>query len=257
MKKEYFKLITILCIPMLFLCVISFYSNEITVGQFTLQKAKIAKHFASTEKEVIPVDIITPTAKSNVVTIDTTSQKILFFGDSMLEGLSKRLKKYVAENNHELQTVIWYSSSTKIWATHIDTLAYFISNFKPTYIFICLGSNELFIKNLDDHDSYLKTIIKQIGNIPFIWIGPPNWKNDTGINDIIQKNVGKHRFFPSKRLTYERISDGAHPTSASAAKWMDCIAVWMNDSVKHKILMRPPQGEKKPNAKTIVLTPLK
>ena len=257
MRKEYWKIIIILCIPMLYLCIISFYKDEITVGEFTLQKAKIAKYFTSSQEEEILVDTINQTAQSNTVIRDTTSQKILFFGDSMLEGLSKRLKSYVAENNHELQTVIWYSSTTRVWATHIDTLAHFISDFQPTYIFICLGANELFIKNLDNHDSYLKTIIKQIGDIPYIWIGPPNWKDDTGINDIIQRNVGDYRFFPSKRLTYDRGKDGAHPTYASAAKWMDSIAVWMNDSVKYQILMNTPQEEKKSNAKTILLSPLK
>lgn len=256
-KKEYLKLIIILCIPMLYLCLISFYKGDISIGNFTLEKANIANYFTPAQEEPIAVDTIMEIEQADVVVVDTMAQRILFFGDSMLEGLSKRLRSYVAENNHDLQNVIWYSSSTKIWATHIDTLAHFIADYDPTYIFVCLGSNELFIRNLENHDAYVKTIISGIGDIPYIWIGPPNWKDDTGINDIIQKNVGDHRFFPSKRLTYQRGKDGAHPTYASAAIWMDSIAVWMNEEVRYRILMEPPQGDKKSNAKTIVLSPLR
>jgi hypothetical protein len=258
MRKDFLKTVAILSAPMLFLCIISFYDKEITIGSFTLHKVKIAEYFIHADKKAIPVDtIITSIAEPDTAILDTASQKILLFGDSMLEGLGKRLRKYAAENNHELQTVIWYSSSTKIWATHIDTLAYFISSFKPTYIFVCLGSNELFLRNLDKHDSYIKTILEQIDTIPYIWIGPPNWKDDTGINDVIEKNVGAYRFFPSKRLTFKRGSDGAHPTYESAAKWVDSIAVWMDGSAKYKILMQTPQSEKKANSKTILLSPLK
>jgi lysophospholipase L1-like esterase len=256
-REYYFKIVAILCISMLFLCIISFYDKEIRIGDFILQKAKIAEYFTLNDKKAISVDTITSNEKQDTVIFDTTSQRILFFGDSMLEGLCKRLKKYVAQNSHELQAVIWYSSSTKIWANHVDTLAYFISQFNPTYIFVCLGSNELFIRNLDKHNDYVKTIIKQIGDIPYIWIGPPNWKEDTGINDIILQNVGHKHFFPSKRLSYERGEDGAHPTYASAAKWMDSIAVWMNDSIKYRIAMKTPQSDEKSNSKTILLFPLK
>ena len=43
------------------------------------------------------------------------NQTILFIGDSMVEGLSRRLGDYSAENGHTLYTVIWYSSSTERW----------------------------------------------------------------------------------------------------------------------------------------------
>ena len=114
--------------------------------------------------------------------MDTTKQRILLIGDSMLEGLMLRLKDYTEENHHDMKAVIWYGSSTKIFGTH-DTLAYFVRKFQPTYVWICLGGNELFVRGIKkDRDPYVKNILKQIGNCKYIWIGPPNWKEDTGIN---------------------------------------------------------------------------
>jgi lysophospholipase L1-like esterase len=130
-------------------------------------------------------------------------------------------------------------------------------DFKPTYIIICLGANELFISNPDKNDTYIKQILAQIGDIPYIWIGPPNWKEDTGINAVIEKTIAPNRFFHSQRLQYERAKDGAHPTSASASKWMDSIAVWMNDSINYRISMRFPQQDVQSKGTTVLLQPLK
>jgi hypothetical protein len=255
---EYLKLLAILTIPMLFLCLYSFCDKEFGWNEFVVQKTKIASYFVVFgTSETNEIDETQKTSEnksvaSDTVVRDTCSQRILFFGDSMLEGLSKRLKQYASENNHDLMNVIWYSSSTKIWGQRADTIAHFIRDFKPTYIFVCLGANELFVRNPENNDAYVKQILSQIGNIPYIWIGPPNWKEDTGINDLIQKNVAPNCFFASDQLTYERASDGAHPTFSSAAKWMDSIAIWMND----RILMDFPQDDQSKGL-TILLKPLK
>lgn len=173
-------------------------------------------------------------------TVDSTSQRILFIGDSMLEGLGRRVADYAAGNGHTIHTVCWYSSSSKIWA-ETDTLQYFLRQDKPTFIMICLCSNELFVRDLDQRDAYIKTILKKIGDIPYVWISPPNWKPDTGINDVIISNVGRKRYFDSRDLELERGKDHAHPTFEAAAHWMDLIAEWMSnpDSTAHPILMAP------------------
>ena len=254
---EYLKLAAILVIPMLFLLVCSFYKEEIE-WNFTLQKAAIAEHFRTKEADMdLPYAQDSIAEQTITVVCDTSSQRILFFGDSMLEGLSKRLRYYAAENKHELLNVIWYSSSTKVWGQHADTIAHFMRDFQPTYVLVCLGANELFIGHPDKNEIYVKQILKQIGNLPYVWIGPPNWKEDTGINAMIEKTIAPNCFFPSKRLHYERGKDGAHPTFASAAQWMDSIAVWMNDSINYRISMRFPQPDIKPQGTTVLLQPLK
>lgn len=156
-----------------------------------------------------------------------TTQNILFIGDSMLEGLTRRFINYTDETGHELNTIIWYSSTTESWA-NTDTLNYFIKKFAPTYIVICLGSNELFIKDLSKRKENIAKIINRIGTIPFVWISPPNWKEDTGINEAILRAVGKDRYFDSRNLNLERGHDHAHPTFRAAGEWMDTIALWMS-----------------------------
>lgn len=254
----YFKLVGILIIPLIALTIYSFSDLELSIGRFTLQKTNIRRHFPKAISIVTPIpvrDSLKTINHTSIIT-DTTNQRILLFGDSMVEGLSKRLRNYAAENNHELLNVIWYSSSTKIWAES-DTITYYLKKFNPSYIFICLGGNELFVRDLDKRENYIQIILQKIGDKPFVWIGPPNWKADTGINDLIKKQTGNNRYFPSKELSFDRKEDGAHPTPASAAKWMDSIAVWLQDSAQYRIRMEFPQQNNRQKGKTEILKPLR
>lgn len=155
-----------------------------------------------------------------------TAQNILFFGDSMLEGLAKRFIDYTEHNNHQLRTVIWYSSTSDTWA-NTDTLQYFLKKYDPSYVVVCLGANELFVKDIDKRRENIRKIVGKLGARPYVWISPPNWKDDTGINEAIISVVGRGRYFDSRNLTLARKSDHAHPTDAAAEIWMDTIARWL------------------------------
>lgn len=157
----------------------------------------------------------------------TARQRILFIGDSMLEGLSLRLNDYAATDNNYLMTVIWYASGTRHWGG-TDSLSMLIKKYQPTYIFISLGGNELQARNVERLKPYIHNIVNTCGDIPFVWIGPPNWKPDTGINDAIREIVGDNRFFDSSELQLARKSDHIHPTYTAAADWMDSIATWVS-----------------------------
>lgn len=172
---------------------------------------------------------------------DTSSgEKILLIGDSMNENLRIRLNDYCIKNGHEMHCVIWYGSTTKQFGT-CDTLAHFIRKTGATYVLLTLGANELFIRNIaEKRTGYVKHIIEQMGNLPFVWIGPPNWKDDTGINDLILQNVGPGRYFESKKLSFERKKDGAHPTKTSAFNWMNHLAEYLGNDALHPIAMTPP-----------------
>lgn len=268
-KFLYLKLLGILIIPLCIIIAYSFYDKEFSIGEFVFQKTGISKHFKTdTESKPKPDSIktsevpVTDTdsievVKQDEVICDTTSQRILIFGDSMIEGLSRRLRQYAFENNHDVLNVIWYSSSTKIWAQYEDTLTYYLKQFEPTYIMISLGGNELFVRDLDSRDKYIKTILQKVDTIPYIWIGPPNWKEDTGINELIEQNVGTHRYFPSKDLLFERKKDGAHPTYNSASNWMDSVAAWITNSSKYRIKMNFPEANAERAGKVVLLQPLK
>lgn len=245
MLKNYYKLIIILTVPLL-----------LVIGHQKMKACRLSdEDGVVTEEDKLPIISLAP--KEVPVTIDTASQRILFFGDSMLEGLSKRFSDYAVKNGHYLKSVIWYSSSTQVWATHLETLRKFVKEVNPTFIVICCGSNELFVRDLDKRDKYIKTIVNEMGSTPYVWIGPPNWTKDTGIDSLILKNVGPKRYFDSASLTLSRGNDHRHPTWAAASIWMDQVAVWMSDPKKtmHPIKMEYPEFKGSKNNATLLAPP--
>ncbi len=278
--KSYIKIILLLLLP---LCLIGAYS--IWGGDWGLKKANfsILKHTAeewiskikaeqqplvapsATEQNATATNDTTlqDTIQSDSATVhppivtepDTSAQRILFIGDSMLEGLTRRLSDYAMENKHTLTSVIWYSSTSQHWAES-DTLEYFIRKTEPTFIAICLCSNELFVRDLDERDKWLSQIVQKMGDIPFVWISPPNWTEDTGINDLIIKNVGAQRYFDSRHLTLQRGRDKIHPTFKAAERWMDSVAVWMSGTTtRHPIKMDQPTIKRKRRFSQYILAP--
>lgn len=225
-----------------------------------IKSADFASLYATDEQDSITAEETEPgedieTASDTPPKEPAKAQNILFIGDSMLEGLSKRFIDYAEQNNHELHTVMWYSSTTNIWAG-TDTLQHFMKKFDPSYIVICLGGNELFVKDIDKRKENIKKIVKKFGDIPYVWISPPNWKDDTGINDAIISVVGNNRYFDSRSLKLARKSDHAHPTDPAAAQWMDTIARWLKSpQCLNPLEMDWPEKKVKPKNIT-VLQPL-
>lgn len=158
---------------------------------------------------------------------DSGSYTVLFIGDSMLEGLGPRLAAYCEASGYDLYNVIWYSSTSEIWG-NARLLSKYIDRVKPDFIFICLGANELFVRDITaKRQKHVKSILAEAGAIPYLWIGPPNWKPDTGINDLVRDNAPRGRFFLSDGMHFDRQKDGAHPTRHSAMEWMDSVVRWM------------------------------
>ncbi len=184
---------------------------------------------------------------------DTLPQSILFIGDSMLEGLSPRLAAYAHLNGHKLNSVIWYSSTSEVWGS-CNKLAGFIAKHKPSFVVICLGANELFVRDIiSKRTKYVDNILSQIGNIPYVWIGPPNWKQDTGINRLIASRVKPGTFFLSDGMHFDRAKDGAHPTRRSAELWMDSVASWITLHGAHPIkLAKPAPGTARATSVTVL-----
>jgi hypothetical protein len=189
--------------------------------------------------EVVAAD--EPIVEEPRYVVDTMPQRILFVGDSMLEGLSPRLAAYAKHNGHKLHSVIWYGSTTKVWGNS-QKLAECIASFKPTFIFVSLGGNEMFVRDIKSrHLQPLKNILEQIGQTPYQWIAPPNWKPDTGINELLAENIPAERLFVSKDLTLARASDKIHPTRTAAYAWFDLIVEWMAENQDYRIKLEKPQ----------------
>jgi hypothetical protein len=176
------------------------------------------------------------------VELDTCGKRILFFGDSMIEGLAMRFADYANENGHKLYSVCWYGSSTLGWASNLDTLQSFLNWSQADYVVVSLGGNELRVKDLEARSQNIRKIQDALKDRPTVWIAPPSWIKNPTITGVIRETVGEKRYFDSTRLKFNRGSDNMHPTFGSASRWMDSIAVWLSSpQTAHPIRMNPPQ----------------
>ncbi len=189
--------------------------------------------------------------------IDTTTQHILFIGDSMAEGLRYPLQQYTQHNNHKLTVIAKTSASIVSWAGKDSSgrLRETIKQLKPTYVLISLGSNDLFTKYLEEYDKYLTNIVKQLDSTKFVWICPPNWKDDFGLTDLIEQKVGTDRFFPSKTLKIPRAGDKIHPTVIGYNRWADSLSHWIMNESQHKIQLNKKPEEVKKEVKEAKIQP--
>jgi len=255
MNKPYWGLWALLLAALAFFAVLSIWQDGISVGSLDIKTASFARDM----KALFQVD----DAKADSLDLeqnddnwraplDTTAKNILFIGDSMLEGLAPRLAKYCDKNGHSLVEVIWYSSSTLCWGES-GRLTELINKYHPDYIFVCLGANELYVPDIKRaRRPHVKKLLAEIGKIPYVWIGPPNWDKDTGINDLISQETPRGCFYLSAGDTFERSRDGAHPTRASAQQWMDRVIKWMDTGSAHPIRLDNP-GEGISRASHIVI----
>lgn len=272
--KAYLKLIGILFLPLAFVLYYAYSPVQIPPPGWKLTKIQpptwppsdslagegnpqvTPKKKASRTSETSTTRQTSKTLEDSTSFPDTTSHRILFFGDSMVEGLLRRMNCYAFKNGYDMTNVVWYSSTTDIWA-NTDTLHYFINKVNPTFVMISLGTNEQFIKNPAEREVSIRRILKELGDTPYVWIGVPAWKEDTGINDLTRQIVGNDHYFDSRGLTLQRGRDRMHPTFYAASLWMDSIARWMESSATaHPIHMNKPTDGKKHTYKTYALQPL-
>lgn len=247
MKSPYAGLWFLLSLALVAVLVIAF-SDDMVIGEWTVRKAPYSDYIFK-EADMEPerrqaaqalADSL-ELARGLEAQVDSTPQNIFIFGDSMTQNLALRLGAYARANGHTMHAVNWDSSNTKIWADS-DTLDYFIRRFEPTFVFITLGSNELYMKHPEQRLPYVKRILDKIGDIPYVWIGPPNWQEDYGINDMIQNAVRRGSFFRSAGMEFQRKKDHVHPTRASSALWMDSIMRWLPKSSHPFVAALPPDS---------------
>lgn len=242
-QYKYGSLWLLLSVAMVIVVIIAL-CDDIRLGVWTVKKAPISDFLLKDslhdeERMAMEMDsLMLEDEKQKVIVTDSAPQSIFIFGDSMTFNLALRLAQYARQNGHTINSVNWDSSNTKIWAEH-DTLSYYIDKFKPTQIFISLGSNELYFKDPSSRAPYVKKILEVIDTIPYVWIGPPNWKEDTGINDMLERICRRGCFFRSAGMEFKRKKDNIHPTRESSAFWIDSLVKWLPKS-SHPIVMDMP-----------------
>lgn len=257
MFKNYSGLWLLLATALAVIFVVAF-SDDIVIGDYTVKKAPFDKTLLASESEDLSVDSLIvqrDTVAQVKVETDSLPQSLFIFGDSMTWNLALRLAQYAKANGHTIHAVNWDSSNTKIWADY-DTLANQIARYKPTQIFISLGSNELYFKDPKSRLPYIRKILAVIDTIPYVWIGPPNWQKDSGINDLLEATCKPRSFFRSEGMHFDRKADHIHPTRKSSALWIDSIMRWLPKSAHPFVANIPADSIGKVNPNIVFLKAL-
>ncbi len=262
MKSSYTGIWLLLVTALIIVLLIAF-ADDINIGEWKIKKAPYAEALLTDKAKELREKEIADSIHSakileqerKIIRVDSTPQSILLIGDSMTMNLAFRLAQYAKQNGHDFHAVNWDSSNTIKWGNS-SHLADYIEEYGVTYVFVSLGSNELYLKNPQTHVQYVEKILSQIGEVPYVWIGPPNWKEDFGVNDMLQETCAPGSFFRSEGMEFKRKKDGIHPTREASALWIDSIARWINKS-SHPILLDAPAdsiGKVNPNIKFLKAT---
>ncbi len=148
-------------------------------------------------------------------------QRVLHVGDSTVGGyggLAKALKaRFAAEDTRYVSDTI-VSLAIRTLA-HTKTLKADIAKNDPDLVLLTVGTNDVFLPSPDQMAGDVRAIVAAVGSRDCYWIGPPTWKQDTGIVAVIRANAGHCRFFDSSLLPLARAKDGVHPTDRGGEDW--------------------------------------
>lgn len=226
--------------------------DDLEIGDYKLSKASFPETILTTteplydevsarneykeENDTDSIEIIPPV----VIQPDTTVHNVLVFGDSMTHHLAMSIAKYGTKNNYKVTGVTWESSSIPGWL-HSDKLQKYIEQSHPDYIIVSLGSNEMGLKSFERRIPDIRKLVEKLDTIPYIWVGPPLWKEDTGMYAVLEKALPKGKLFRTEGFYIERGPDHIHPTKKGADVWADSIMVWIGRS-DHPILAEKPDS---------------
>ena len=153
---------------------------------------------------------------------------VLVLGDSMIvTGLEIWLRHVVRKHGGTLKRWAWASSTTEKWAAP-GMLERALRKHRPDRVLIVLGSNELYLQAPRAREKHIRTILRKLGKRPYRWLGPPVWKRQTGIVDVMKRTIPKHRFYPFNGRPIARNKDGKHPSPWGARTWTyDFVRWWI------------------------------
>ena len=168
------------------------------------------------------------TSRSNPV------KKAVIIGDSMAGWLGERLNAYGQQNGFEVGTIVWDGATIQKYAD-APGLKRQIEAQNPQVVFVCLGMNNLAEPNPSKLKSSIDKIRDAIGpDRELVWIGPPSWPGKPGwtaLNNWLESEIGKNRYFNSYPLKLERQSQAnPHPTKNGMMVWGDAITEWLDET---------------------------
>ena len=230
----------------------TFLSEEKTVQIDTIKQEINVVSDTNTVEEL--ASLPPPSIPSDSLASDSTHHRILLLGDSEAGGIKNVLNDYCRSNGHKLvATVEWYSATSVNFARG-DTISKIIAKYKPTYIFVLFGLNEVLARDAANRRALARIFQKRIRKVPYAWIGPTNWGQDFVVTDAFRAAADSAAFFSSKALVLPKSQDGRHPSLSGYRIWMANIANWLQTTARWKIKMLPPPRSGYPKKyRTIIL----
>lgn len=220
--------------------------EDIKIGNFTLTKSRFPEVLLAKDEQKDNLPEITDTIPSDTIIPkeeiepDTTVHSLLIFGDSMTHNLGMSVAKYGTKNNYKVTSVTWESSSIPGWSNS-GKIKEYIEMSKPDFIIISLGSNEMGLKHFEKRIPDVSKIVEQVGDKPYVWVGPPLWKEDQGIYKMLEEALPPGMVFRTEGIEIPRGGDKIHPTMRGAEIWADTLMRWISHS-KHPILTEKPDS---------------
>jgi acyl-CoA thioesterase-1 len=102
---------------------------------------------------------------------------------------------------------------------HSPKLKELVAKHHPDIVLITLGTNDVFVPYPASMAGNVQNIVKRVGARECYWLGPPTWKPDTGIVQVLRENVAPCKFYDASSLKLQRAGDGIHPTDRGGADW--------------------------------------
>lgn len=224
-------------------------SDDLKVGSYTLSKARFPETLLvqsdlkdtldkKDNLETLPDSLLI--SQPEIIEPDTTVHKLLVFGDSMTHHLAMSISKYGTKNQYKVLGVTWESSSIPGWSNSGKVKQY-IEMWNPDFIIVSLGSNEMELKHFDRRIPDVKKIVEEMGEVPFVWAGPPLWKKDKGVYAMLEEALPPGVLFRAEGIEIPRGPDKVHPTKHGADIWADTLMRWISHS-RHPILAEKPDS---------------
>jgi lysophospholipase L1-like esterase len=146
---------------------------------------------------------------------------VVHTGDSMVGGgLCKALAPMFKNDGTKFVRDVWEAASLAAFAES-DRIPKLMRKYDPDLVLLTLGANDVFDKRPEYQIRYIESIVKKVGARDCYWIGPPLWKGDAGLVDVIRDHVAPCKFYDSSHLTLQRAGDGIHPTEKGGAVWAE------------------------------------
>ena len=219
--------------------------EDITLWGHTFTKARFPETLFAKEEVDLPEETTASDTleivEETVVEPDTTVHSLLIFGDSMTHNLAMSISKYGTKNHYKVTSVTWESSAIPGWANS-GKIPKYLQEVKPDFVIVSLGSNEMELRHFDTRIPEVKKIVEQLDTLPFVWVGPPLWKEDKGVYAMLEKSLPKGVLFETDRgIEIPRGGDKIHPTRRGADLWADTLMRWIGRSA-HPILVEVPDS---------------